>query len=181
MTSQALVTSFMVHPTQILGHLHTGQLLRVKADAGNAVIVCHPFHADLIGSGGAVGGVLDVDCRQVISIGGVSFECMNTTEERQVAYSIRNQWIKTTQRMILNYTPLVRSRVLLNLLIKYCSQESIDKITDEVLAQLIAVLPKNMKVVRESMRIAQEQKDTFSGSLVNPSAPKVTRSVVKLV
>ncbi|HEY9632763.1 MAG TPA: hypothetical protein V6D14_05125 [Coleofasciculaceae cyanobacterium] len=151
MTTQALVHRPIIQPTEILSQLHSGQLLRVSSKPGNALIICHRHHAELAGSGAAVGGVFDVDCSRVIPVGKISIVYPESRIERQKAYAQRQQWIMFTQQAMESWVPLQRAKNLLILLHKYFSPQIINQLPDEVLAQLVGVLPKTMGIVRQSL------------------------------
>jgi len=151
MTDQALVRRPIIQPTEILNQLHSGQLLRVNGCRGNALIICHRHHAELAGPGAAVGGPFDVDCSRVIPVGKISIVYPESPIERQKAYAQRQRWILFTQHAMESWVPLQRAKNLLILLDKYFDPQIIDQLPDEVLAQLVGVLPKTMSLVRQSI------------------------------
>lgn len=142
-------------PTEILSQLQSGQLLRVCGQRGSAIIICHPHHAELAGPGAAVGGVFDIKCSRVIPVGKVSIVHPTSHKERQEAYALRQRWILFTQKAMGSWVPLQRARNLLMLLEKYFEPSLIDELPDEVLAQLIGVLPRTIGMVRQSLKPQQ--------------------------
>jgi hypothetical protein len=157
MTDHALVRRPITQTTEILSQLQSGQLLRVNGKPGNALIICHRHHAELAGPGAAVGGVFDVNCGRVIAVGKISIVYPESRIERQKAYALRQQWMLFTQQAMESWVPLQRARNLLILLHKYFAPQIIDELPDEVLAQLVGVLPKTIGMVRQSLKLQLER------------------------
>lgn len=152
MTDQALVCRPIIQTTEILNQLQSGQLLRVKSRPGNAIVICHRHHAELAGPGAAVGGPFDVDCRRVIPVGKVSIVYPGSRHERQKAYALRQQWMFLTQKAMESWVPLQCAQDILILLHKYFDPQIIDQLPDEVIAQLVGVLPKTIGIVRQTLK-----------------------------
>ncbi|MEQ8466012.1 hypothetical protein [Coleofasciculus sp. E1-EBD-02] len=158
MTELALIRKPIIQPTEILSQLQTGQLLRVNSTRGNALIIMHRYHAELAGSGAAVGGLFDADCTRVVPIGTLSLVYPESRYERQKAYQLRQRWILFTQHAMTTYVPLHRAKILLRLLYKYFDAQLIDELSDDVIAQLVGVLPKTIGIVRRSRMSPTQQK-----------------------
>ena len=158
MTAQSLVPRLITHPTEILNQLQSGQLLRVKACSGNAIIICHRHHAELAGPGAAVGSSFDIDCSRVIPVGNISIVYPESRTERQEAYRRRQQWILFSQHAMKSCVPLQRANNLLILLDKYFDPQTIDPLSDEVLAQLVGVLPKTIGMARQSIKFQRSRR-----------------------
>ncbi len=158
MTARSLVPRPITQPTEILNQLQSGQLLRVKGCSGNAIIICHRHHAELAGPGAAVGSSFDIDCRRVIPIGNISLVYPESRTERQKAYTRRQQWILFSQQAMKSCVPLQRANNLLILLDKYFDPQIIDPLSDEVLAQLVGVLPKTISMARQSMKFQKSRR-----------------------
>ncbi|NEO98005.1 MAG: hypothetical protein F6K58_04745 [Symploca sp. SIO2E9] len=158
MTDNALIPKPTVQPTEIVNRLQSGQRLRVNGCRGNAIIICHRHHSELAGPGAAVGGVFDLDCDRVIPVGKISIVYPQSRLERHNSYILRQKWILFTQKAMESYVPLQRAKNLLILLEKYFEPQLIDPLSDEILAQLVGVLPKTIGAVRQSLKSRQEQK-----------------------
>lgn len=152
MSEQALILRPIVQPTEIVAQLQSGQLLRVSGDRGNAIIICHRHHAELAGPGAAVGGVLDLDCSRVIPVGTIALVYPQCRRERQQAYLLRQRWTLFTQEPMKSWVPLQRAEKLLIMLNKYFEPSVIDPLSDEVLAQLVGVLPKTIGMMRQALK-----------------------------
>lgn len=162
MTAQALVCRPIVQTTEILNQLQSGQLLRVNGRPGNAIIICHRHHAELAGPGAAVGGPFDVDCRRVIPVGKISMVYPQSRSDRQKAYAQRQRWILFTQHAMESWVPLQRAKHILFLLYKYFDPQIIDQLPDEIIAQLVGVLPTTVSMVRQSLKCQQSSTSSDS-------------------
>ncbi|HEY9650898.1 MAG TPA: hypothetical protein V6C95_09555 [Coleofasciculaceae cyanobacterium] len=152
MSEQALILRPIIQPTEIVAQLQSGQLLRVSGHRGNAIIICHRHHAELAGPGAAVGGVLDLDCGRVIPVGTIALVYPQSRRERQQAYLLRQRWTLFTQEAMKSWVPLQRAENLLIMLNKYFKPSVIDQLSDEVLAQLVGVLPTTIGMVRQALK-----------------------------
>lgn len=157
---RALAPKELVQPTDILNQLQSGQLLRVKAARGNAIIICHRHYAELAGPGAAVGSVFDLDCVRVVPVGKISLIYPESGAERKKAYMMRQRWILFTQKAMVSYVPLQRSKNLLILMHKYFKPQLIEELPDEVLANLIGVLPTTMAMARKPLQLRQKSELT---------------------
>ncbi|MEC4982851.1 MAG: hypothetical protein SAJ37_13580 [Oscillatoria sp. PMC 1068.18] len=179
--NQALITNPIVKPTQLLTSLQSGQNLRITSPRGSAVIICHSHHADLAGPGAAVGGMLDTDCRRVIPIGKLALQYPEISSDRQKAFKIRQRWIQAIQKVTLNPMPLQRAKILLVMLEKYCGLVSLQNVPDEVLAQLVGVLPQTMTAARQVVTAATKkaQKDILPNNSIKVSPTSKKNSAAK--
>ncbi|MGQ4649463.1 hypothetical protein [Lyngbya aestuarii] len=157
MTNKSLVCRPISQPTEILSRLQSGQLLKVKGLLGSAIIICHRHHAELAGPGAAVGSAFDLDCRQIIAIGRISLVYPESRIERQKAYLMRQKWILFTQKAMKSYVPLERANKLLILLYKYFEPQLIEQLPDEILEQLVGVLPETMGRIRGYFDLRREK------------------------
>jgi hypothetical protein len=158
MNNKSLVFRGITQPTEILSQLQTGQLLRVKGCRSSGLIICHRHHSELAGPGAAVGGVFDLKCSRVIPIGRVSIVYPETYPERRQAYVLRQRWMLFTQKAMESWVPLQRAKRLLLMLDQYFDPQLIDELPDEVLAQLIGVLPKTIGMMRQTLQSQRENK-----------------------
>ncbi len=62
-----------------------------------------------------MGGILDVDCTQVITIGTIFLNELRSYPESQQAYDNRQQWIHHLQDLVKFSDPLMRSPKILHL------------------------------------------------------------------
>jgi hypothetical protein len=161
MTDKALIRRPITQPTEILNQLQSGQLLKITGSRGNAIIICHRYHAEIAGPGAAIGGAFDFDCKRVIPLGKISLVYPESRLERQQAYAVRQRWLGFTKQAMNSYVPLERAHKILTLLYKYFEPQIIDKLPDEIIAQLVGVMAKTVRMVRPSVKpqsnITQQQ------------------------
>jgi hypothetical protein len=149
MSSKALISNPIIQPTQLLSNLASGHLLKVKGAKGSAVILCRRHYAEIIGPGAAIGGILDLDVRQVIPLGEVRFQAPESREDKQKAFVMRQKWCNSVQKMIQTHdSPLERAFLMLEKLRQYSGLQAVDSLSDDVIAQLVAVLPKTVSLAR---------------------------------
>lgn len=149
MTDNTLILKPIIQSTEILTQLHSGQLLKVCGRRGSGIIICHCYHAELAGPGAAVGGIFDIDCREIIPVGKVALVYPQTKEERQKAYMVRQQWMRLTLKAMETHVPVQRAKTLLSLLERYLDSASVSQLPDDLVAQLIGVLPKTVRMARQ--------------------------------
>jgi len=163
MSGRALSLNPIFSPTQVLGQLRSGQLFYVLAAPGNALILCHPHHAEIVGPNAAVGGALDIDCHRIIPLGKAALTYPESYLKRREAFVTRRQWICATQKVVDCPVPLKRARAILIVTAKYCGWSVVRELEDEVLAQIVGVLPDTIAlarrlVVRELRAKAQQKR-----------------------
>ncbi|MGA9378045.1 MAG: hypothetical protein WBV73_04675 [Phormidium sp.] len=149
MLQQSLLPQVTVNYKQVLTQLNSGQILKIDSRCRGGVILCKPHHAELAGYGAAVGGSCDIDCNRVIPIGDVSIIHPESFPERQKAFIMRQRWFHFTQKAMESYVPLQRAYMTLVMLEKYFSTEAVNSIQDDILCQLIGVLPKTVIMARQ--------------------------------
>lgn len=142
-----------IKSTQVLTTVQSGQLLQLSAEKGNVLIICYAHHAEIVGSGSAVGGCFDASARQIIPVGDVSFSVPQSTAEKQQAYKIRKMWMNTVQNVNDKYTSSWRRVwILLSMMANYCGWEKIEPLSDQLIAHIVNVLPATVAKVRPVLR-----------------------------
>lgn len=132
----------------ILAQLRRGELLVVNSRRRNGVILYKRFHAEFAGPGAAVGSLLDLDCQQILPVGDLSWVDAKNSEERQKAYLIRRQWIRLTQQLTDNPSPIQRAQLILNQFDNYFGSETVAKLPNDAFALMVGVLPSTIELVR---------------------------------
>ena len=165
MSNEVFSPNRKLHSQELLVGLSGGHLLKVTAAPGNALIVCHPYHAELAGPGAAVGGAMDFDCRRVIPIGKIALTAIESAEEKQQAYAKRQRWIDATQK-ICNAGPLKRATQILRFLERCCSEQQVLELPDEIIGQLVGVFPSTVKTARQFLRRKSRQAVPAGGNLL---------------
>ena len=142
---------------KLLTELSRGQILRLSGLNCNALIICHQYYSEFVGPGSAVGGLIDLDCHRVIAIGKLGLTYMASTQERQKAYLIRKKWIRAIQKVVDQPVSLQRAKTILLLMEKYCGNETVKGLSDEIIASLVGVLPKTVTIARQSLKKREKQ------------------------
>ncbi|MDK3156492.1 hypothetical protein QPK87_07865 [Kamptonema cortianum] len=150
MDSNPLLPQVRVNSTQLLGQLQSGRLLQVDPRCSGGFILRKRHHAEFVGAGGAIGGLFDLDCVELIPVGNAAIAHPETYEERQAAYTTRQQWSQTLQQATELLVPLQRAQAALTVLSDYLGTETATPISDELLALLVGVLPKTIASLRQS-------------------------------
>jgi hypothetical protein len=144
---------------QVLNQLHKGERLQVIATKGSVLILCHEYHAEIAGSGAAIGGLADLRCRRLIPIGEVYFQALPSGQARQQARRIRQKWTRCTQKVLIHVEPTKRATIMLRILEKFCGVTAARALPQDVLAQLVGVLPETVAEIyqQHDNQLVQEQ------------------------
>ncbi|MBP0020000.1 MAG: hypothetical protein J7647_20910 [Cyanobacteria bacterium SBLK] len=165
MSNQSLSRHPLFAPTQVLSNMRSGQLFFVKANKGSGVIICHPHHAEILGPGAAVGGMLDLDCHRLIPLGKVALTYPESYEQRRESFQIRQKWIGAAQKAIKHPVPLKRAYLMVMMIEKYFGRKAIAELPDEILASIVGVLPQTMTIARQQRKqvqpVPQQRKRQF--------------------
>jgi hypothetical protein len=121
--------------------LKSGQLLAVTDSEASGIILQKPFFAEFIGPGAAIGGLFDLKCVTIYTLGKAEFTAPATLEERQLAYRRRMDNLATMQTLCQSDVPLRRAIDLLDMLCDLMGTTEIRSIPNEVLAKIIGVMP----------------------------------------
>jgi hypothetical protein len=121
--------------------LKSGQLLAVTNSEASGIILQKPFFAEFIGPGAAIGGLFDLKCVTIYTLGKAEFTAPATREERQVAFRRRMDDVTTMQNLCQSDVPLRRAIDLLDMLCDRMGTDEIRLIPNEVLAKIVGVIP----------------------------------------
>jgi hypothetical protein len=121
--------------------LKSGQLLAVTNSEASGIILQKPFFAEFIGPGAAIGGLFDLKCVTIYTLGKAEFTAPATREERQVAFRRRMDDVTTMQNLCQSDVPLRRAIDLLDMLCDRMGTDEIRSIPNEVLAKIVGVIP----------------------------------------
>jgi len=145
-----------------LSLLQTGKVFIVNSRRRNGLILFKRYHAEFAGPGAAVGGLFDLECSRVIPVADFGLVYPESYEERQQAYVIRQQWIRSTQKVTHNPVPLQRATELLTVLVECFDCDTVAQLPDDALAMLVGVLPKTIKMARRKAEYNSENKQISS-------------------
>lgn len=164
------VTPVISYTDAIINYLQNGQRLKLHAPEGGLLVICHQYHAEIVGAGAAIGGLIDLRCRQLIPIGHLYFQLMESGKERQEACAVRKNWTRCMQKVLLEVEPSKRPSIILRIIEKHCGCSAAAKVPDQVLAQLAGVLPDRAMKARQvysSNRIRTKLQQTKASQILS--------------
>jgi hypothetical protein len=126
--------------------LKSGQLLAIGGSPDAGLIIQKPYFAEYVGYGSAIGGVFDLQCVTVHTLGDVQITVPADKNERQSAFQKRMDDIATMQKLCELDSPLERGISLLELLCDQFGAAQIQTIPNDVLAKLVGVLPNTIAI-----------------------------------
>lgn len=121
--------------------LKSGQLLAVTEGEPSGLILQKPFFAEFIGPGAAVGGLFDLNCVTIYTLGQAEFTVPVSLEDRQTAFRRRIDNIASMQTLCQAEAPLRRAIDLLDMLCSRFSTDQIRSIPNDVLSKVVGVMP----------------------------------------
>lgn len=136
---------------QPLELLKNGQLLSLSGHKLAGLILQKPFHAEFIGPGSAIGGMFDLECITIHSLGSAELTVPETLDERQNAFQKRVTNIETMQKICEIDAPIDRAIKLLEMLSGQFCPEEIQTISNDVLAKLVGVLPTTIAMAWQQL------------------------------
>jgi hypothetical protein len=140
--------------------LKSGQLLSITMNPESGIILQKPFFAEFIGPGAAIGGMFDLQCVTIYTLGKVEFTVPANLEERQQAFRRRMADIETMQDLCQSDVPLARSIGFLDMLCDRFGSEQIRTIPNDVLAKVVGVLPGTIAMAWQKQMKLQSPADT---------------------
>ncbi len=152
MLDQTIAQPIINNSQALLPQLKSGQLLIVSPHSRGGLILCKPHYAEFVGAGSAVGGVLDLDCCHVIPVGTISLTYSDCWWERHQAYLTRSRWVALTQSATIAPAPLRRALMILSTLAKQVGWAVVANIPNELIANLVGVLPHTVEMARSLVR-----------------------------
>lgn len=139
--SKALMVKQSNQPIQLL---KTGQLLALAENSQAGLIIQKRYHAEFVGPGAAVGGIFDLSCTAVFTLGKVEFWVPSTAAQRSQTYQNRIACIEKMRQIIDVQSPLRRAYLIIKQLSHWYSREEVATIPEEALGKLVAVLPETV-------------------------------------
>lgn len=124
--------------------LKSGQLLSIGGNEGAGLIIQKPFFAEFVSHGAAIGGLFDLQCVTVYTLGEVQITVPVDKVDRQTAFQRRIQDIESMQDLCQSDSSLERGISVLNLLCERFDRQQIQTIPNDVLSKLVGVLPRTI-------------------------------------
>ena len=135
---------------EILAQLQSQELLVINPRRKNGLIIYKKFHAEFAGPGAFIGGKLDFDAIEIITVGKLSLINPQTSEAKIQAYKMRRQWVRLTKQITDNPIPIERAQIILNQFEHWFDAETVAQLPDRAFALLVGVLPQTINKVRNS-------------------------------
>ncbi|MEM9136862.1 MAG: hypothetical protein AAGB01_05890 [Cyanobacteria bacterium P01_F01_bin.42] len=124
--------------------LKSGQLMSIEGSSSAGLIIQKPFFAEFVSQGSAIGGLFDLQCVTVYTLGDVQITVPEHKEDRQSAFQRRIEDIESMQALCQADSPLERGIAILRLLCERFDQQQVQTIPNDVLAKLVGVLPRTI-------------------------------------
>ena len=124
--------------------LKSGQLLSIGGSEGSGLIIQKPFFAEFVSHGAAIGGLFDLQCVTVYTLGDVQITVPEDKVGRQQAFQRRIEDIESMQDLCQSDSPLERGVSILNVLCQKFDWQQVQSIPNDVLAKLVGVLPSTI-------------------------------------
>lgn len=124
--------------------LKDGQLLSLSKQSPAGLILQKPYYAEYIGPGAAIGGMFDLQCVTIHSLGQAELNVPETLDDRQDAFQRRMEDIEAMQLICEKDLPIERAVAVLEMLSQQFHPDEIQMISNDILAKLVGVLPSTM-------------------------------------
>jgi hypothetical protein len=151
---------------QTIELLKSGQLLSLSDGSNCGVILQKTYFAEFVGPGSAIGGMFDIGCVKIFTLGKVDFSTPITPGDRQQAFQKRIAEIEMMQNLCQSEIPLQRSVDLLEMLCDRFSVEEIRMLPNDVLAKIVGVLPNTIAMAwkqKFNLQSAADPTDSYEG------------------
>lgn len=143
-----------------LSFFKSGQFLALTPDCQGGIILQKQFYTDFVGSGAVVGSSLDVNCLSIYVIGAVEFHASTIYEQRQQAFQKRMDYSQQLQEITQEYAPHQRAFLILQQLSKWVGLEEVQKIPNELVAQMAGLFPETIEFVRKNYSMETSPRDS---------------------
>ena len=124
--------------------LKSGQLLSIGGSEEAGLIIQKPFFAEFVTYGAAIGGLFDLQCVTVYTLGDVQITVPDDKSDRQSAFQRRIEDIESMQTLCEADSPLERGILILKLLCDRFDRHQVQTIPNDVLAKIVGVLPRTI-------------------------------------
>jgi len=121
----------------------------------SALILCTEYYAEFLGPGAAI--TSHEQGRELVFIGSPELLPITNRQDYHRAYSMRLQWMHWLHKLTrFSPNPFCRTEKLLSSLEAFFGSETVEGLNNQVLAQLIGVLPQTVTQVRNNRHFTSE-------------------------
>jgi hypothetical protein len=137
-----------IQDVELLQRLQGQELLVISSKRKNGVIIYKPYYAEFAGPGSLIGGSIDADLINILSVGELGINFPETAKERIAAYLMRRQWNRLIKQITDEPNPLERSQLILNQFEHWFDKQTMEAIPDAAFGLLVGVFPQTIRHVR---------------------------------
>ncbi|MEM9771811.1 MAG: hypothetical protein AAF889_09490 [Cyanobacteria bacterium P01_D01_bin.73] len=135
--------------SSLIEQIRSGPCQIINSRKAGGVIILNRYSAEFAGPGAVVGTPLDFDCEHAIPLGDLALVEPKSTDEVLTGYRIRLQWLKLVSRSTSLENTQLRAQKILEQFEQFFRKQDVQQIPDDVLAQLVGVLPQTIRSVRK--------------------------------
>jgi len=132
----------------LLESLQRQECLVINSRRKNGVIIYKRFHAEFAGPGSLIGGTIDLNLVDILSVGELSVSFPETAKERIAAYLMRRQWNRLIKQITDQPNALERAQLIVNQFEHWFDKQTMEAIPDNAFGLLVGVFPQTVKTVR---------------------------------
>jgi hypothetical protein len=132
----------------LLESLQRQECLVINSRRKNGVIIYKRFHAEFAGPGSLIGGTIDLNLVDILSVGELSVSFPETAKERIAAYLMRRQWNRLIKQITDQPNPSERAQLIVNQFEYWFDKQTMEAIPDNAFGLLVGVFPQTVKSVR---------------------------------
>ena len=138
--------------SSLVEQIRSGPCQVVNSRKAGGIIILTEHSAEFAGPGAVVDTPLDRHCTQVIPLGTLVLVSPKSVDEVLTGYRIRLQWLKLISRSTSLENTQMRAQKILDQFEQFFRKSDVQQVPDEVLAQLVGVLPQTIRAVRRKKK-----------------------------
>lgn len=138
----------------LLAQLQSGNIFQLAPECQGGLIIEKQFYSDFAGPGAAIGGQFDAACVAIYPVGAIQVRSLTSRQERFQALQIRIAYAERLGKIASLQVPLRRGGLIVEQLSKWLPHQSVEAIADELIAQLVGILPTTVRLSKRSQKQA---------------------------
>ena len=147
---QASIAPVNDSPPPLVEQIRSGPCQVISSRKAGGVIILGDHSAEFAGPGAVVATPQDHrHCKTVIPLGTLVLVTPKSVDEILTGYRIRLQWLKLISRSTSLENNQLRAQKILDQFEQFFRSQDVQRVPDEVLAQLVGVLPQTIHEVRK--------------------------------
>ncbi|MEM9247012.1 MAG: hypothetical protein AAGA67_14900 [Cyanobacteria bacterium P01_F01_bin.153] len=133
----------------LIEQIRSGPCQIINSRKAGGIIILNRHSAEFAGPGAVVATPLDQHCENVIPLGDLALVSPKSIDDILTGYRIRLQWIKLVSKSTSLENTQLRAQKILEQFEQFFRKRDVQQVPDEVLAQLVGVLPQTIRSVRK--------------------------------